>query len=304
MKPSFKEKLFENWVLKILAILLAGILWLFIQGESGTVTTVTAQVISRLPDGMEISRGLPSTVQVTIRGAAQNLTCNIDLQNYDEGEHRITLTKDNIETSTGFGIEVSQFNPSQITLTLEKTLANYVPITVPVQGEVATGFEIYEKIPNMKVVQITGPRSHIEPIKEIPTDIIDLSGLDQTSRYQVYLNFEDGSIRSSITDPIWVEIRIGPRRKDYTVTNVPVEVEDASYVVSPKQINIRVMAPENLQPQLVPDNFSAKIPTQDLNESNLPARIRPVISYQEDWIGKIKEMGTRPSEVTVSRNTE
>lgn len=301
MSPNIKEKLLENWFLKILAILLAWILWMFIQGELKTNKTVTAQVkVQGVPAGMEISRGLPSTVQVTIRGAAENIACNIDLRDAKEGENRI-FTQDYIEAPSGFGIEVFQVNPSQVTLMLEKTVSKLVPITIPVQGEVANGFEIYEKITTPRVVEITGPRSHIEQVKEVLTDVIDISDLDQDSRYQVSLNFEDGTIRSSITNLIWVEMRIGLRRKDYTVNKVPLVIDDESYVFSPKQIDIRLMAPDNLQPDLVPGNFSARIPTEELGEAALPAKVKPVISYREEWRGVIKEMGTRPSEVEVSK---
>ncbi len=106
MMPKIKDMILENWHLKLMAILLAGILWLFIQGEPGTVTTVTAPVQVQVPGGMEISRGLPSTVQVIIRGTVGDLTCNINLQNTQEGETRVTLTRDNIRSPKGLGIEV------------------------------------------------------------------------------------------------------------------------------------------------------------------------------------------------------
>lgn len=305
MSPNIKEKLLENWFLKIAAIFLAWILWLFIQGESGTITTVAASVrVQGLPAGMEISSGLPPTVQVTIRGSAQDLTCNINLQNATEGDKKITLTKENIEGPKGLGIEVSQVNPSQVTLMLEKTISKLVPIAVPEQGKVASGYEIYDKIPKPGEVEIEGPRSHIEPVEEVSTDIIDVSDLDQDSNYQVSLNFKDGAIRSSITSPIWVEIRIGPRRKEYFINKVSLEIDDESYVSSPKQIDIRVMAPEDLQPELVPGNFSAKIVTRNLDASELPAKVRPLVSYPADWKDRIKEMGTRPSEVTVLKKDE
>ncbi|MBN2321380.1 MAG: YbbR-like domain-containing protein [Acidobacteria bacterium] len=304
MSPNIKEKLLENWILKITAIFLAGILWLFIQ-ELETDKTVTAPVkVQGVPAGMEISSGLPSTVQVRFRGADQTLACNIDLRDAREGENRITLTRDHIETQQGFGMEVFQVNPSQVTLMLEKTISKPVPITIPVQGEVADGFEIYDKIPSSRVVEITGPRSHIESIGEVPTDIIDISDLDQDSNFQVSLNFEDGAIRSSITDPIWVELRIGPRRNEYYINKVPLVMENESYVSSPKQIDIHVMAPEDLQPDLVPGNFSAIIRTQNLDPSALPAKVKPAINYREDWKGKIKQMGTRPPEVTVRKKDE
>jgi YbbR domain-containing protein len=305
MSLNIKEKILENWMLKILAILLAWILWLFIQGEpSRTPTMVTAPVKVQVPEGMEISSGLPSTVQVTIRGTAQSLTCNIDLKDAKEGENKITLTRDNIEAPNRLGIEVTQVNPSQITLMLEKTISKMVPITVPVQGEVADGYEIYEKIPSPSVVEITGPRSYIKPVEEVSTDVIDVSDLDQNFKIPVSLNFKDGTIRSSITDPIWVEIRVGPRRKEFYVNNVPLVIKDESYTATPQQVDIHIMAPENLQPELVPDNFSATILTQNLDKSTLTAKVKPVISYREGWRGEIKEMGTRPPEVTVRKRDQ
>ena len=63
-----REKLQEHWILKITAVLLAWVLWLFIQGEQGTVTTVTVPVIWDLPVGMVVSSGFPSSVQVVVRG--------------------------------------------------------------------------------------------------------------------------------------------------------------------------------------------------------------------------------------------
>ena len=54
--PSIKEKILENWVLKITAIFLALILWLFIQSDPGRVTAVAAKVyFDNIPNGMVIT---------------------------------------------------------------------------------------------------------------------------------------------------------------------------------------------------------------------------------------------------------
>jgi YbbR domain-containing protein len=304
MIPFLKEKLLENWILKISAIFLAWILWLFIQGESGTVTMVTAPVEVQVPPNMEISSGLPSTVQVTIRGASQALTCIINLQNAKEGEYKITLTEDLIKSPKGLGVAVSQVNPSQVVLVLEKTVKKQVSINVPVQGEVADGFEIYEKIPNPDVVEITGPRSHIESIEEVSTEIVALNGQKQSANFRVGLDFKNGMIRSSMSSPVWVEIQIGPRRKMFVVKHVPLILENKSYVSSPKQVDIRVMAPESLKAALVPDNFSATVAAQNLDEAELPLKVKPEISFLDSWRGMIKERGTIPSEVTIHKKDD
>ena len=264
MIPFIKEKLLENWILKLMAILLAWILWLFIQGESGTVTMVIAPVKVLVPPNMEITSELPPTVQVTIRGKSQPLDCIIDLQKAEEGENKIVLTDEQIKSPNGLGFQVSQVNPSYVTLALEEKISKRVPIAVRVQGDPVEGFEVYDRFPNPDKVEITGPRSHVTPVKEVHTEIIDLTGQNRTANFRVKLDFEDGKIQSSLSDPIWVEIRIGPDRKDYFIKNVPLILDNESYASSPKQIDIRVMAPESLKRDLVPDNFSATIVTKNL----------------------------------------
>jgi YbbR domain-containing protein len=297
-----KEKLLENWFLKLSAIVLAWILWLFIQGEPGTVTIVAASVrVINLPPQMEISSDFPSEVQVTMRGTSQPLTCTIDLQNAKEGTNKFNLTGNDIKSQKGLGVEVSKINPSQVTLILEGRVSKEVPIAVQVEGDVADGFDIYETITDPEKVEITGPRSHIEDVEEISTEKIDLNGLKQDVNFRVDLNVNDGMIHPSITDPIWVEIRIGPHRKLYVVKKVTVAVGNESLVASPEQIDIQVKAPENLQPKLVPNNFSVTIGPGNYDEATSPVKAKPLIIFQRDWVGKIKVLGTIPSEVTIRK---
>jgi YbbR domain-containing protein len=304
MMSFVREKLLENWILKIIALLLAWVLWLFIQGEPenvSSVTTVTAPVEVHFPEGMEISSGLISTVQVVIRGSSQPLNCIINLQNAKEGEHRIVLTEDQIKSPKGEGVEVFQVNPPQVVLMLEKTISKTVPITVPVQGEVADGFEIYDIDSTPKEVEIVGPRNHIEPVEEASTEIIDLDGKKQSISYRAGLNFKDGTIRSTITDPVLVAIQIGPRRKMFVVKDVPVDPGDASYISIPEKVNIQVMAPESLKDALVPDRFSLTVDISNVDESAFPLKTKPRVLYQEDWLGLIKISGTKPPEVSIQR---
>ena len=299
-----KEKLLENWVLKIMAFFLAWILWLFIflQGETGTVSRVDAPVeIQGLSDQMEISSELPRTVQVTMRGTRQDLKCIINLQNYKEGKNLIDLTKDNIKPTRALAVEVLQVIPSQVTLMLEKTVSKEVAISVPVEGDPAEGFDVYEKILDPAKTTITGPRSLIEPRDEVSTEVIDIKDRRQSANFRVRLNLGDGKIRSSLSAPVEVEIRIGPHRQDYTVKDVPVSFGNVSYDVTPKKIDIRLLAPESLKTALVPGNFRTTIASRDLEGTNFPVKVKPVITFDASWIDIIKIIGTAPSEVTIDK---
>jgi YbbR domain-containing protein len=218
MKRFIKEYVLENWTLKATALLLALMLWLFVRGEPGPERVVTIPLEVQLPSQMEIVNERVSTVEVTMRGANlsgkwSNLplpTCVIDLQKAREGEHPVTLTRDNIRIPKGSGIEVLQVNPARVVLVLERTFSKEVPILVPLKGKLPKGFEIINQTRYPNRLTVTGPRSRVEPITEVATEPIELKNQTQSARFMVNLNLKDTAIRTSWVDPIQVDLDIGP----------------------------------------------------------------------------------------------
>jgi YbbR domain-containing protein len=223
-----KQNLLENWILKTLAIFLALVLWLFVRNESGPVRMVAVPLEVRVPQHMEISNERPASVGVMLRGTTfSNMwfgqplpTCIIDLQSAKEGKHIVELTPDNVNAPKGLGVEVLQVNPTRIVLELERTVSKEVPIVVPVQGQVADGFEIYEKSANPTAAVVTGPRSRVEPIPDISTEVVFVSGQKQSASFLVGLKPKDSAIRISASNPIQVKIQIGPNRKKPRITKI------------------------------------------------------------------------------------
>lgn len=218
MKRLIREYVLENWTLKATALLLALMLWLFVRGEPGPERVVTIPLEVQLPSQMEIVNDRMTTVEVTMRGA--NLsgkwfnnplpTCVIDLQKAREGEHTVTLTRDNVRVPKGSGIEILQVNPARVLLVLERTVSKDVPIVVPLRGKVPHGFEVLGQTQNPTRLTVTGPRSRIQSISEIATEAIELSGQTQSARFFVNLNLKNNAIRTSWVDPVQVDINIGP----------------------------------------------------------------------------------------------
>jgi YbbR domain-containing protein len=223
MKGLIQEYLLQNWTLKVTAILLAFILWLFVRGEPGPERVVPGVPLEvQVPRQMEITNKHPTSVEVTMRGMAFSdlwlsqpipTTCVIDLSEAKEGEQVVALTPENVKIPKGSGIEVTRINPARVDLVLEATVSKEVPITVPVRGEPLHGFEIYGRRPTPSTVVITGPRSHIDPVKEIPTEVVSIKGQNHPVRVFVGLGIKDILVRTSLVNPVQVDISIGPRPK-------------------------------------------------------------------------------------------
>lgn len=307
MKRLIKKHLLENWSLKATALLLAMVLWIFVRGEPGPERVVAVPLEVRVPRQMEIINKRPSSIEVTMRGApvtntwfSQPLpTCVIDLQGAGEGEHIVPLTPDNVKISKGSGIEVMQVNPARVTIVLEPTVAREVPIVVPLSELPPKGFEIYRKSSRPGSVIISGPRSRINSVHEIHTAPISLEGRTQSHRYFVNLHPKDNSIRTSVENPILVEITLGPSRKPHTIQGIPVVAAHASYSVTPKLIAVQVLATPDLGKDLSPADFRVSVHITNPRSTRFPVQVKPIVQILNDYGGTVALRATHPKEVTV-----
>lgn len=313
MKTFLKEFLLENWSLKLTALLLALILWLFIRGEPGPERVVAIPLEVQLPRQMEITNPRPASVEVTLRGAAfSNIlfnqplpTCIIDLSDAKEGEHVITLTPENVRTPKGSGIEVLQVSPIRVALVLERTISEEVPIAVKLRGEPPKGFEIYDKFPKPRSVVITGPRSRVQAITEMPTEAVPIEGQKEPVRFFAALDVPDNSIRLQTHEPVQVQVVIGPRRKLTTIAKVPVETDDPSLTTSPKQLSVHVLAPVDLIEKLTPADFHAMVTTRNIDTSKLPIKVEPRVTITgNNPLGAMIIREIVPAEVALRRNPQ
>ena len=309
MRRFIKEYVLENWNLKITAILLALMLWLIVRSEPGLERVIRGVPLEvQLPRHMEITREDPTSVEVTVRGAALSdllltqpapTTCLVHLSGAKEGENVITLTPENVKISRGSGIDVTQVNPARVTIVLERTVSKEVPITVPVRGEPSQGFEIYSRTFRPAVMTISGPRSHVEAVREITTEAISIGEQRQPVRFFVGLNIKDNFIRPSSPSPVQVDIQVGPRRKLFTVAEIPLTIDDADYVTVPRFVSAKILAPAQAPGDLTAANFRASVSINSLGSSTLPAKVKPVVTILNNSGGMVSIKTAFPAEVTI-----
>lgn len=305
MMRFVKETLLKDWRLKITSILLALILWQFVRGDAGAERVITIPLEAQIPRDMEITNERPTSVDVTLRGAVSNMwlgqpipTCLVDLRGASQGEHVVPLMPDNVQIPRASGIEVLKVNPARVTLFLESTMSREVPILVPVHGEPARGYEFYSKTIKPASVVITGPRSHLERVREVSTEAVSLNDLKQFTRMFVSLNIRDAMVRASISSPIEVDIQVGPLRKVFTM-QLPVLTADSSFTTVPHEISVQLLVPPDFDTSLIPPALRAMAMTP--NPEKLPCREKLDVRF----VGKLDPGVTikdiEPNEVYVRK---
>jgi YbbR domain-containing protein len=301
-----KDFFVENWGLKLTALFLSFILWLMVHGDPGTERNIMVPLEIRIPRNMVIvNDDRQGPVEVSIRGplaggfGQSSLLCVVDLTSASEGERLVPLSPKNIQTSTT-GLEILNVRPTRIRVVLEREISKEVDIE-PKYGTAETGFEVYDVRVSPSTALIRGPQSRLDRIKSVATEIVSLQGQKESIRRLVNLNIKDSLVHSSPAESVEVEIEIGPRRSVQTISPVPVLPDDASVVVRPSRVTLRILVPGSFRRSLTPADFSATVAVRNLNPALDSERVKPVVTFTNPLDPAIRIKEIVPAEVTVHR---
>lgn len=304
-----KDVLLRHWGIKLTSVLLAFLLWLAVRGEPPAERVITVPLEIILSPDMQISGERPGTVDVTLRGSASSMwfgqpfpSCRIDLGQKEEGRHEISLTPADVRVPRAAGLEVVSVRPARVKLTLEKIISREVPVRV-IRGDPALDLEVYGVIVEPARITITGPRSHVQQIRDVPTENISLSGQRESIQMDARLDNSDSTVHLSPPGPVQVSIQLGGRRQLQTVTGVTVVPNDASITVIPPRLTLRILVPVSLGTRLSAADFEATVSAASLEPSQKAIQVKPVVKPRGSPAPGIAIMEVRPPEVTIRRES-
>ncbi|WP_214855683.1 YbbR-like domain-containing protein [Exiguobacterium sp. s166] len=239
------EKWFnERWFLRIVAVLLAVMLYLMVAGTNSTVKSDAASLLPIAGQGSAkfdvpvsvnydetqwVAYNIPKTIETTVKGPSSSLTMlrlvkdfglSIDLTGLDPGYHRVRLSAD------GFGKDV-EVTPKQETIEvfLDKKVTKEVPVQVALlnKNKIAEGYVVGEAQPTRQTVSVTGGAEKLQAITAIQVPI-DVTGRAETftESFNVKATDANGNAISATYDPEQLEVTVPVYKESKTV---PINVE-------------------------------------------------------------------------------
>jgi YbbR domain-containing protein len=232
----------DDWVMKLIALIITLALWLGVTGLRKPVITTPLKNITlqpRISNDFEITNSLVNEVTLVVTGDKgkidqiknENLIVSLDLTSVQSGERIVQLTPDNVSVELPTGVKLEEIQPSKIAIKLEKVLERDVPVKAETEGGVAEGFEIYGSLVTPTTVRVRGPESYIKPLDSISTEKINVEGRQEDfSVLQVALNPVSPKVRLLDTTAVEVAFHIGEKRieKSYLV---PTKTETTTRIV-------------------------------------------------------------------------
>jgi len=252
MKQSLTlKKKHIKWIL-ILLVLSIGIffIWPTPLTETGIFVPVT---LINIPDGLVISPPFPKGIDVQVSGPKstiqalkdRTLQYELDLSDKQIGNLTFPINKDHISLPPD--VTIKKIKPSFLTVSIEKESIKIVPVHIALLGKPSAGHIISEMTVTPASVTLKGPKSQLDPIKEVHTKPVDINGAFESFKKETTLDLAQG-IQSTIgSESVLVELTIQEKVAIREFENIPVKGINTKYTyhISPTEIEIKIKGPIN-----------------------------------------------------------
>lgn len=287
--------LFRNTGLKLISVLLAGLLWLFVENEkTGLKSVEVALEYTNTPETLVLMPESRETVTAVIRGPEAllprlregSLTATVDLRAETNGDIRWLLTPEDV--SVPYWAEVERVEPQQFTFTLDRKASKVIPILPKVMGSVADGFVFKDYVVNPSKVTISGPESIIEGVREIWTDPLVIDGMTESFQLPVEVRADRPGISIESAEEHIVQVVIVPEIVERYFEGVPVVAVNQNHVLELGQDRVEVWLGG---PRLLLDKIRIERLTAVLDMSGLIPRdegyeLKPTIRFSPPLTGR------------------
>lgn len=211
----FREHVFHNVGLKLMALAIALLLWMAVARDPVAEMAVTVPLeFHHVPDYLEISSDSLPQVQIRVRGPAHALReaapadvhALLDLSNAKPGEITYELTARQIHLPAG--VNVVQVIPSLVRINFDTRAMRMIPVRPRVVGTFASGYRISHIVCDPSSIAIVGPKKRVEAIEDAITDPVDATGVVDQATFTTHLFVPDPLVRIVHSEPVHVTVSV------------------------------------------------------------------------------------------------
>lgn len=191
MDTLISRILFQNWQRKLVAVLSALVIWLFVNSsiiETKTLTNVPIRVVNLPPDktiqGLGSNRLLNKRITLTLSGTKDviqelesgDLEVLLDVSTADSDDWVVHIGKKNLVSlnpSIDLFHHITTVSHPEFVLKLSKLVTEKIPINIlPPTGTAPMGYEYLDVWPSKLLQVVSGPEEDVQALK---TNGIDLT---------------------------------------------------------------------------------------------------------------------------------
>jgi YbbR domain-containing protein len=205
----------HNWQLKLLAAVLAVVVWFFVVSANRSRLGFAAPVeYVGLEPGMVLIGAPRETVDVQVeaarwaaaRLAPTDLRVRVNLSRAREGDNTLPLSADDVQAPAG--VNVVRVAPTSVRVSVAAAATRALRVVPQLRGSPPADVRLGRVVVEPATVQVKGPRTTIEERATVETAPVDVTDLRQSVTRTVGLQLPDSVYPTSQrTVQVTVEIR-------------------------------------------------------------------------------------------------
>jgi YbbR domain-containing protein len=270
----------DDWLMKLVALVITMTLWLGVTGLQASTTTRLRGVTLNLliANDLEITNSPVTEVDLVIKGLKQrvdqilprDVAVSIDLSDIGKGDRTVQITPQNIKVDLPNGVEVIEIQPNKIAIKLEEVHEISVPIRVETEGAPAPGYELYSTRVTPDTVKVRGPESYVKALTFVTTEKIDLDkATNDFSVQQIPLSVVNPKITLISAATANVAVHVGKKRIERLIV-VPYETVSRS-----GRASITLFGPSDVLERLTPGEITIVQESDEDGRSQLRVILPP-----------------------------
>lgn len=213
--PLF-SKLTENWLLKVLSLIFAAVLWFFVMGEQEVDRRYSIPLeLKNVPTDLTVANEVPAQIDVRISGPRtllinldeKKISIPIDLEGLDAETTTFRRLDERLNLPTG--LKVTRVSPSQVEVQLDRIQEKSLPVNVALVGKPAEGFKVDSVRTVPARISVEGAERDLRGLEAISTEPLSVETLKEDIEKVMPLTYE-GNYSQLSEDKVEVFVDIEP----------------------------------------------------------------------------------------------
>ena len=211
------QGLTQNWVLKLLSLVFALVLWFFVMGEQKLEVGYAVPLeLKNVPPGLMIANDVPSLIDVRISGPRtvlmnvkpSDISLSVDLRDLQPGVTTFKRLEERLNLPSA--LKVTRLSPSFVDVKLDRRKDKSVPVRVVFSGTLPAGYKIAALKSDPAKVEVEGAESELKDVNEVTTEPIDVGDVHENFTLMVPLDYRGKFTSLKNERSVEVEVQVAP----------------------------------------------------------------------------------------------
>ena len=232
--------LFSRWWIKLISLVLAVSLWLFVQGKETLEVSSSLQITLEPPDNLAIAGTSVLEKDVTIRGPRallegyKNTPLSATIHPKAKGNRRLRLDRTSLvergylDEKWDVRLDLVVHEP-YVSFTVEEKISRTLPIKASLQGTPSEGYLIEKILVRPQNITISGAASFLSSLEHITTEPLSVDNLDANVTQEVFLDIPAAVTTKFSEETVHITLQVGREKVNQLFSNVATEVQSSKY---------------------------------------------------------------------------